>query len=64
MRDAVTGQPYTAHTMNLVPFIYVGRRRASVAETGALEDIAPTLLDMMGLPKPPEMTGQSLLHFE
>lgn len=64
MRDAVSGQPYTAHTLNLVPFIYVGQRRAGMAATGALEDIAPTLLAMMGLPKPPEMTGQSLLHFE
>jgi 2,3-bisphosphoglycerate-independent phosphoglycerate mutase len=64
MRDAVTGQPHTAHTMNLVPLIYIGRRHATLAETGALEDVSPTLLKMMGLPQPPEMTGESLLQFE
>jgi 2,3-bisphosphoglycerate-independent phosphoglycerate mutase len=64
MRDAVTGQPHTAHTMNLVPLIYVGRRRATLAETGALEDISPTLLKLMGLPQPAEMTGEALVQFE
>lgn len=64
MRDAVTGQPYTAHTMNLVPLIYVGRRHAVLLETGALEDISPTLLKMMGLPHPSEMTGEALVQFE
>lgn len=64
MRDAVTHQAYTAHTMNLVPLIYVGCRRATLADTGALEDISPTLLKMMGLAQSPEMTGESLLHFE
>lgn len=64
MRDAVTGQPHTAHTMNLVPLIYIGRRRASLAETGALEDISPTLLKMMGLSQPAEMTGEALVQFE
>jgi 2,3-bisphosphoglycerate-independent phosphoglycerate mutase len=64
MRDAATGQPYTAHTLNLVPLIFVGRRHATLAETGALEDISPTLLKMMGLQQPPEMTGESLVQFE
>ena len=64
MRDEETGQAHTAHTLNLVPLIYVGRPRASLAETGALEDISPTLLKMMGLPQPPEMTGESLVAFE
>mgnify|MGYP001030761341 FL=1 len=64
MRDAETGQAHTAHTMNLVPLIYIGRRRATLAETGALEDVSPTLLKMMGLPQPPEMTGEALLQFE
>jgi 2,3-bisphosphoglycerate-independent phosphoglycerate mutase len=50
--------------MNLVPLMYIGRRRAVLADTGALEDISPTLLKMMGLPQPPEMTGESLVHFE
>jgi 2,3-bisphosphoglycerate-independent phosphoglycerate mutase len=64
MLDPVTGQAHTAHTLNLVPLIYVGRRHASLAETGALEDISPTLLKMMGLPQPTEMTGEALVHFE
>jgi len=64
MRDAATGQPHTAHTMNLVPLIYVGRRHATLAETGALEDVSPTLLKMMGVSQPPEMTGEALVQFE
>ncbi|MDA8129446.1 MAG: 2,3-bisphosphoglycerate-independent phosphoglycerate mutase [Betaproteobacteria bacterium] len=64
MRDAETGQPHTAHTLNLVPLIYVGRPHAALAETGALEDISPTLLKMMGLAQPPEMTGEALVKFE
>lgn len=64
MRDVETHQAHTAHTMNLVPLMYIGRRRATLADTGALEDISPTLLKMMGLQQPPEMTGESLVHFE
>ncbi len=60
MHDEVTGQPHTAHTLCLVPCVYVGR--ASVmASGGSLQDIAPTLLAMMGLPKPSAMTGRSLV---
>lgn len=62
MVDEINRQPHTAHTTNLVPFIYIGRE-ARLADTGALEDIAPTLLKMMGLPKPPEMTGDALVDF-
>jgi len=48
-----------------VPFLYIGRKAAIAAPgAGALRDVAPTLLAMMGLPQPAEMTGQSLLHFE
>lgn len=61
MLDRTTQQAHTAHTLNLVPFIYIGRK-ARIAETGALQDIAPTLLSMMGLPQPPEMTGRSLIE--
>jgi 2,3-bisphosphoglycerate-independent phosphoglycerate mutase len=43
-----------------VPFIYIGRK-ANMAKTGALSDIAPTLLTMMGLAQPAEMTGKSLI---
>ncbi|MDP2266262.1 MAG: 2,3-bisphosphoglycerate-independent phosphoglycerate mutase [Thiobacillus sp.] len=64
MRDVETGQAHTAHTLNLVPLIYIGRRHATLAETGALEDVSPTLLKMMGLPQPPEMTGEALVDFE
>jgi 2,3-bisphosphoglycerate-independent phosphoglycerate mutase len=61
MQDAATGQAHTAHTLNLVPCVYVGRP-AELAGGGALQDIAPTLLALMGLPKPPEMTGHSLVR--
>ena len=61
MRDAQTGQPHTAHTVGPVPFVYVGQRPASLREGGALRDVAPTVLDLLGLPQPAEMTGRSLL---
>jgi 2,3-bisphosphoglycerate-independent phosphoglycerate mutase len=62
MHDPETGQAHTAHTLFVVPFIYVGRP-ATLSAGGALSDVAPTLLALMGLPKPPEMTGHSLLRF-
>ncbi len=62
MLDTVTKQAHTAHTLNLVPLLYIGRK-ARAAERGALQDVAPTLLAMMGLPQPPQMTGKSLLTF-
>ena len=62
MRDAESQQPHTAHTLNLVPLLYIGRK-ANVAEGGALQDVAPTLLAIMGLPQPEAMTGRSLLEF-
>jgi len=64
MHDETTGQAHTAHTRNLVPFVYAGRRTASLAGGGALRDVAPTLLAIMGLPQPAEMTGRSLIHFK
>ena len=61
MRDPDTGQPHTAHTVGPVPLVYVGGRAgASLRGGGALRDVAPTLLDLLGLPQPPEMTGRSL----
>jgi len=60
--DPATGQAHTAHTLNLVPLLYVGRA-ATAAGGGALQDIAPTLLRIMGLPQPPEMTGRPLVSF-
>ncbi len=62
MLDEVNHQPHTAHTLNLVPLLYIGRK-AKIANGGALCDVAPTLLRMMGLPQPPEMTGKPLIEF-
>jgi 2,3-bisphosphoglycerate-independent phosphoglycerate mutase len=62
MADPLTHQAHTAHTLNVVPLLYVGRP-AKIASGGALRDVAPTLLTMMGLPQPPEMTGKSLVSF-
>ncbi|HEU0306844.1 MAG TPA: 2,3-bisphosphoglycerate-independent phosphoglycerate mutase [Lysobacter sp.] len=61
MRDPETGQPHTSHTVGPVPFVYAGPRRATLRDGGALRDVAPTILDLLGLPKPAEMTGDSLL---
>ena len=61
MRDPQTGGPHTAHTTNLVPLILAGAGNRLLLAEGRLADIAPTLLELMGLPKPPEMTGTSLL---
>ena len=61
MRDPATGQPHTAHTVGPVPLVYVGDRHVTLRSGGALRDVAPTLLDLLGLPQPAEMTGQSLL---
>ncbi|HZF97426.1 MAG TPA: 2,3-bisphosphoglycerate-independent phosphoglycerate mutase, partial [Pseudoxanthomonas sp.] len=62
MRDPSTGQPHTAHTVGPVPLVYVGERPARLREGGALRDVAPTVLDLLGLPAPAEMTGRSLLQ--
>jgi 2,3-bisphosphoglycerate-independent phosphoglycerate mutase len=60
--DYNTGEPFTAHTTNPVPFILVNYDEDyTLKEGGCLADVAPTLIDMMGLIKPVEMTGNSLL---
>jgi len=60
--DYETNEPYTAHTTNPVPFILVNYDKDyTLAEGGVLADIVPTLIDMMGMEKPKEMTGKSLL---
>ena len=63
MVDTSSGQAHTAHTCEPVPLIYVGRD-AEMKTTGALSDIAPTLLALMDLPQPEEMTGSSLLQLK
>jgi 2,3-bisphosphoglycerate-independent phosphoglycerate mutase len=62
MRDPVTGEPHTAHTVGPVPLVYLGRP-ARLRDGGALRDIAPTLLDLLGLDVPAEMTGHSLVEW-
>ena len=60
--DGETGEPFTAHTTNPVPFILVNADPAySLREGGCLADIAPTLIELMGMEQPKEMTGKSLL---
>jgi 2,3-bisphosphoglycerate-independent phosphoglycerate mutase len=61
MRDPVTGGPHTAHTTNPVPVLLLGGGSVSLA-SGRLADIAPTLLELMEMPTPVEMTGRSLLR--
>lgn len=61
MRDPVTGGPHTAHTTNPVPVFLMGGGDVSIAD-GRLADLAPTLLALMELPQPKEMTGKSLLR--
>lgn len=60
MIDYKTGEPHTAHTTNPVPLILVGMENVQLKE-GKLADLAPTMLDIMNLEKPEEMTGESLL---
>ncbi len=60
MVDYQTGEPHTAHTTNPVPLMLVGRNEA-ILKTGKLADLAPTMLDIMGLEKPEEMTGESII---
>jgi 2,3-bisphosphoglycerate-independent phosphoglycerate mutase len=61
MRDPVTGGAHTAHTINPVPVILVGGPKGAALREGRLSDLAPTLLALMGLPQPEEMTGESLI---
>lgn len=65
MHDHDTGGPHTAHTTNLVPFLLVGSHKVSdqniSLDDGALCDVAPTILNLMGLEKPAAMTGKSLI---
>ena len=63
MVDPATGEPFTAHTVNPVPFIAVGKDMPGrkLRNGGCLADIAPTILELMGIEKPDDMTGKSLI---
>ncbi len=61
MIDPVTGGPHTAHTTNLVPVALIGGPKGASLRAGRLADLAPTLLALMDLPKPDEMTGETLI---
>jgi 2,3-bisphosphoglycerate-independent phosphoglycerate mutase len=61
MRDPITGGPHTAHTTNPVPLLLTGVGDVSLTE-GRLADLAPTLLELMNLPKPADMSGKSLIR--
>jgi 2,3-bisphosphoglycerate-independent phosphoglycerate mutase len=60
MRDPETGEPHTAHTVGPVYFVLCGHA-GPLRSGGSLRDIAPTLLDLLTLPQPSEMTGRSLI---
>jgi 2,3-bisphosphoglycerate-independent phosphoglycerate mutase len=64
MIDPVTGGPHTSHTTNPVPFILItdAGKKIGVAETGSLRDISPTVLDLLNLQSPKDMTGKSLIR--
>lgn len=62
MSDPQSGQAHTAHTTLPVPLVYVGPKPLTLREGGKLSDVAPSLLDLMGLPAPAEMTGRSLIQ--
>ena len=68
MIDYETGQPHTAHTMNPVPFIVINNvgvqnfEPLQLREKGIFADIAPTILELMDIPKPVDMTGVSLIR--
>ena len=61
MVDPVTGGPHTAHTTNPVPVILYGGPEGAKLHSGILADVAPTLLQLMNVPLPAEMTGKSLI---
>ena len=62
MQDYASGQRHTQHTSEPVPLVYIGTRDLALqASGGILADVAPTLLDLMQIEQPPEMTGRSLI---
>ncbi len=61
MVDPATGEPQTQHTVYPVPFLLLGDRQAKLGTGRGLADVAPTVLDLLNLPQPPEMTGHTLI---
>ncbi len=61
MIDEATGEPHTYHTTQPVPLFIIGEGDRRLRPGGILADVAPTILKLMGIPKSPEMTGQSLI---
>jgi 2,3-bisphosphoglycerate-independent phosphoglycerate mutase len=61
MVDPATGEPHTQHTVYPVPFLLLGDREAQLGIGRGLSDVAPTVLDLLNLPQPPQMTGCSLI---
>ncbi len=62
MIDYTTGEPHTAHTTNPVPLILVSNNETLKVKSGKLADLAPTILEILGIDKPEEMTGESILE--
>jgi 2,3-bisphosphoglycerate-independent phosphoglycerate mutase len=60
MIDEATGQPFTAHTTNLVPFLLIDGYEGRLREGGSLQDVAPTMLSILGIAQPAQMTGKDL----
>ena len=63
MRGEDTGQAHTAHTSNPVPFIYVGNQKITMVESGTLADVAPTMLFLLGMERPVEMNGHTMVDY-
>ena len=63
MLDVENNQAHTQHTTNLVPFIVMDKRAKKVSDSGSLSDIAPTILALMDIEAPDEMTGKNLVTF-
>jgi len=64
MMDSKNQQKHTQHTINKVPFVYIGKQVRKIKKNGQLSDIAPTILNLMGEKKPREMTGENLIEIE
>jgi len=61
MFDEISQQVHTQHTTGPVPLVYIGDRSLSLGSDGSLANIAPTMLDLMGIEQPSEMSGKSLI---